>query len=160
MKYTKNMKLSKPSYDDDVDVQILNNNVDILDNAFADKIKAILGTASWENSPEITLHRTKELLGEGAIVSSMMGEVGYIKFYNGIVIQWAPIRDVPVGMTINLPTPVSQIYTITGNDENQFKDPVILTFNDFTTTGFKVYGRRFSNENSSLWGRYICIGRV
>lgn len=32
MIYTKNFKLSKPSYDDDVDVQILNNNMDILDD--------------------------------------------------------------------------------------------------------------------------------
>ena len=32
MEYTKNLKLSKPSYDDNVDVQILNNNMDILDD--------------------------------------------------------------------------------------------------------------------------------
>ena len=32
MNYTKNLKLSKPSYDDDVDIQIINNNMDILDD--------------------------------------------------------------------------------------------------------------------------------
>lgn len=32
MNYTKNLNLSKPSYDDDVDVQVLNNNMDILDD--------------------------------------------------------------------------------------------------------------------------------
>lgn len=32
MEYTKNLRLSKPSYDDDVDVQVLNNNMDILDD--------------------------------------------------------------------------------------------------------------------------------
>lgn len=32
MEYTKNLKLSKPSYDDDVDIQVLNNNMDIIDN--------------------------------------------------------------------------------------------------------------------------------
>lgn len=31
MDYTKNLRLSKPSYDDDVDVQVINNNMDILD---------------------------------------------------------------------------------------------------------------------------------
>lgn len=31
MEYTKNLRLSKPSYDDDVDVHIINNNMDILD---------------------------------------------------------------------------------------------------------------------------------
>lgn len=35
MQYTTNLKLSKPSYDDDVDIQIINNNMDIID----DKIK-------------------------------------------------------------------------------------------------------------------------
>nr|DAU50024.1 MAG TPA: putative tail fiber protein [Caudoviricetes sp.] len=32
MEYTKNLRLSKPSYDDDVDIQVLNNNMDILDD--------------------------------------------------------------------------------------------------------------------------------
>lgn len=32
MDYTKNLKLSKPSYDDDVDIQIINTNMDMLDN--------------------------------------------------------------------------------------------------------------------------------
>ena len=32
MEYTKNLKLSKPSYDDDVDIQVLNNNMDLLDD--------------------------------------------------------------------------------------------------------------------------------
>lgn len=36
MEYTKNLKLSKPSYDDDVDIQILNNNMDILDGKVGD----------------------------------------------------------------------------------------------------------------------------
>lgn len=32
MDYTKNYRLSKPSYNDDVDVQVINNNMDILDD--------------------------------------------------------------------------------------------------------------------------------
>lgn len=32
MDYTKNLRLSKPSYDDDVDIQIINKNMDILDD--------------------------------------------------------------------------------------------------------------------------------
>lgn len=31
MEYTKNLRLSKPSYDDDVDIQVINNNMDLLD---------------------------------------------------------------------------------------------------------------------------------
>lgn len=36
MEYTKILKLSKPSYDDDVDVQVINKNMDILDNKIGD----------------------------------------------------------------------------------------------------------------------------
>lgn len=36
MEYTKNLKLSKPSYDDDVDIQVLNNNMDMLDEKVGD----------------------------------------------------------------------------------------------------------------------------
>ena len=36
MEYTKNLRLSKPSYDDDVDIQVLNNNMDILDAKVGD----------------------------------------------------------------------------------------------------------------------------
>lgn len=32
MDYTKNLKLSKPSYDDDVDIKIINTNMDVLDD--------------------------------------------------------------------------------------------------------------------------------
>ena len=32
MEYTKNLRLSKPSYDDNVDIQVLNNNMDLLDD--------------------------------------------------------------------------------------------------------------------------------
>ena len=35
MEYTKNLKLYKPSYDDDVDIQVINNNMDIIDNRVA-----------------------------------------------------------------------------------------------------------------------------
>lgn len=31
MEYTKNLRLSKPSYNDDVDIQVINNNMDLLD---------------------------------------------------------------------------------------------------------------------------------
>lgn len=37
MEYTKNLRLSKPSYDDDVDVQVLNINMDIIDDRLADE---------------------------------------------------------------------------------------------------------------------------
>lgn len=115
MEYTKNLRLSKPSYDDDVDVQILNNNMNILDDE-SEKIAmtyikslvttthgivATKGNNVQENLSFITdnytdddtnkvlnLRTLKQFLGEGAIISSKLTKNGYIKFANGFIIQW------------------------------------------------------------------------
>lgn len=108
----------------------------------------------------LNLGTLKGILGQGGIVASKLDDNGYIKFANGVIIQWGAIRDVRVGTTITLPIRVSAILSISGNDENPNTDPCILTFNNFTNTSFNVYGRRFGNDNSTLWGRYICIGKA
>ena len=108
----------------------------------------------------LNLGTLKGLLGQGAIVASKLDDNGYIKFANGVIIQWGVIRDVRVGTTITLPIRVSAVLSVSGNDENPNIDPCILTFNNFTNTSFNVYGRRFGSANSTLWGRYICIGKV
>lgn len=108
----------------------------------------------------LNLATLKSLLGQGAIVASKLDDNGYIKFANGVIIQWGVIRDVRGGTTITLPIRVSAILSISGNDENPNTDPCILTFNNFTNTSFNVYGRRFGSASSTLWGRYICIGKV
>lgn len=108
----------------------------------------------------LNLGTLKGILGQGGIVASKLDDNGYIKFANGVIIQWGAIRDVRVGTTITLPIRVSAILSVSGNDENPNTDPCILTFNNFTNTSFNVYGRRFGNANSTLWGRYICIGKA
>lgn len=54
-----------------------------------DQIKAILGSATWKDSPASTLVTIKNLLGQGAIVASKLNaNAGYVKFANGFTIQW------------------------------------------------------------------------
>lgn len=54
-----------------------------------DQIKAILGSASWKDSPASTLVTIKNLLGQGAIVASKLdATAGFVKFANGFTIQW------------------------------------------------------------------------
>ncbi len=60
MEYTKNLKLSKPSYDDDVDIQVLNNNMDILDNRISD-VRNYLPLTGGTMSGNITLPTDKGL---------------------------------------------------------------------------------------------------
>lgn len=54
MEYTKNLKLSKPSYDDDVDIQVLNNNMDIIDNRISN-VRNYLPLTGGTMSGNITL---------------------------------------------------------------------------------------------------------
>ena len=54
-----------------------------------DQIKAILGSANWNDSPASTLVTIKNLLGQGAIVASKLdATAGFVKFANGFTIQW------------------------------------------------------------------------
>ena len=54
-----------------------------------DQIKAILGSANWNDSPASTLVTIKNLLGQGAIVASKLDvNAGFVKFANGFTIQW------------------------------------------------------------------------
>ena len=54
-----------------------------------DQIKAILGSATWKDSPASTFVTIKNLLGQGAIVASKLNaNAGYVKFANGFTIQW------------------------------------------------------------------------
>ena len=54
-----------------------------------DQIKAILGSANWKDSPASTLVTIKNLLGQGAIVASKLdANAGFVKFANGLTIQW------------------------------------------------------------------------
>lgn len=54
-----------------------------------DQIKAILGSANWNDSPASTLVAIKNLLGQGAIVASKLdASAGFVKFANGFTIQW------------------------------------------------------------------------
>lgn len=54
-----------------------------------DQIKAILGSANWKDTPASTLVTIKNLLGQGAIVTSKLdANAGFVKFANGFTIQW------------------------------------------------------------------------
>lgn len=53
MDYTKNLKLSKPSYDDDVDIQIINTNMDMLDDNIS-KLDYVKNVQTYDNGLTFT----------------------------------------------------------------------------------------------------------
>lgn len=57
-------------------------------------IAKILGDTNWKANPIANLKDIKNLLGMGGIVSQRLEETGFIKFANGLIIQWGILRRV------------------------------------------------------------------
>lgn len=57
-------------------------------------IAKILGSSDWKANPAASLKDIKNLLGMGGIVAQRLEETGFIKFANGLIIQWGIFRKV------------------------------------------------------------------
>lgn len=57
-------------------------------------IAKILGGSDWKANPAASLKDIKNLLGMGGIVAQRLEETGFIKFANGLIIQWGVFRRV------------------------------------------------------------------
>jgi hypothetical protein len=128
-----------------------------------DQIKAILGSANWNDSPASTLVTIKNLLGQGAIVASKLdANAGFVKFANGFTIQWGAFNNVPIGGTISFPVSFdTTCFAAVGNDVNgNNTDNQVHSFREHTRTGVKVYSQaaRDGLNKSTAWGRYIAVG--
>lgn len=128
-----------------------------------DQIKAILGSANWNDSPASTLVTIKNLLGQGAIVASKLdANAGFVKFANGFTIQWGAFNNVPIGGTISFPVSFdTTCFAAVGNDVNgNNTDNQVHSFREPTRTGVKVYSQAAKDglNKSTAWGRYIAVG--
>ena len=124
-----------------------------------DQIKAILGSANWNDSPASTLVTIKNLLGQGAIVASKLdANAGFVKFANGFTIQWGLIYNLAYNSDINLPIAFRTVFSIAGNDTNTEGDPLVLAMNFLDNTKFKVSGRRIQRGTGNIWGHWIAVG--
>lgn len=124
-----------------------------------DQIKAILGSANWNDSPASTLVTIKNLLGQGAIVASKLdANAGFVKFANGFTIQWGLIYNVPYNSDINFPIAFRTVFSIAGNDTNTEGDPLVIAMNILDNTKFKVSGRRIQRGTGYIWGHWIALG--
>lgn len=76
MDYTKNLRLSKPSYDDDVDVQVLNNNMDIID------YKVKYNTDKFDEYLPLTGGTMLGNIKVGYNIGLWYNQTHYLNFYN------------------------------------------------------------------------------
>ena len=124
-----------------------------------DQIKAILGSANWNDSPASTLVTIKNLLGQGAIVASKLdANAGFVKFANGFTIQWGLIYNLAYNSDVSFPIAFRTVFSISGNDTNTEGDPLVLAMNLLDNTKFKVSGRRIQRGIGNIWGHWIAVG--
>ena len=143
---------------------ISHHNTDVLSHpAITAMIAKILGATDWQEDPASTLKDIKNLLGQGAIVTSKLdANAGFVKYANGFTIQWGAFENIPVGGTITFPVSFkNECYAVVGNDvNNNNKYNQVHSFRDYTKTTFRVFSQPVSSSSTSstAWGKYIAVG--
>lgn len=89
------------------------------------------------------------------IVASSLDTNGYVRFKNGLVIQWGLVLNIAQGGTVALPIAVSNIYSVLANDVNSTSGgtAAFSTYN-YTTAGFNLVNTRASDR---IYCHYIAI---
>ena len=124
-------------------------------------IKAITGTSAYNIAPSKTIAAIIPLLGFGGIVAQKLEVNGYIKFANGVTIQWGIYNDIPTGTQINFPIAftTSNAQVTTNGLENINRDSIqVFAIHSVTSTGFKVLSKRFDGSITNDYGRFIAVG--
>lgn len=133
-----------------------------------DQIKAILGSANWNDSPASTLVTIKNLLGQGAIVASKLdANAGFVKFANGFAIQWGltwfnyqnTYCDVTLPIACNvlvaLCTDDSASTTTTKGDE------FFVSWNSgYSASGNRTTIRFLANRGNAGNFTWLCVGKA
>lgn len=135
-----------------VKTELATHNTDISSHpAITAMIAKILGATNWKENPADNLKNIKNLLGMGGIVAQRLENKGYIKFANGLTIQWGETSNVTAtafGSKATLPiafvTPlmaVGSLLNLGGEEsEKNFDDKIILTS---TQIAFKYFGHSY-----------------
>lgn len=148
---------------DELKSEVFNNhNADVnAHSPITNAIKAITGMSAYNVAPSKTIATMIQLLGFGGIVAQRLELHGYIKFANGVSIQWGFHENVPDGTRIPFPIAFdSACWGIAGNDINESDSPYmqVISFAKVTTTGFNSYASKIAGTPSPNYFRYIAIG--
>lgn len=156
MDYTKNYNLSKPTYDDDVDIQILNKNMDILDDLlnkmitntdeaskqlYAPTLRLVKELFKIKNSKDvISALKTEtlsslgvEVIDDGEIICLKLGEL-----FNNLIIQFGVCTansETLVEQSVNYIHPFIRCYSVLATIYGNYSDSVTVL--ETTTTSLK-----------------------
>ena len=89
-------------------------------NTAAAAVKALLGSSAIGSSTRsiyydgATLKACADSIGGGGIVAALLGQNGYAKFANGLILQWGSSNVVNRDTTVTYPVAFSILYSVVG----------------------------------------------
>ena len=129
-----------------------------------DQIKAILGSANWNDSPASTLVTIKNLLGQGAIVASKLdANAGFVKFANGFTIQWGLtwFLNQNTYCDVTLPIRCNVLVALCTDDSastNTRGDEFYVSWNSGFSNNNRTSIRFLANRGNAGNFTWLCVG--
>ena len=133
-----------------------------------DQIKAILGSANWNDSPASTLVTIRNLLGQGAIVASKLdANAGFVKFANGFTIQWGLtwFNNQNTYCDVTLPIACNVLVALCTDDSASTTttkgDEFFVSWNSgYSTSGNRTTIRFLAHRGNAGNFTWLCVGRA
>ena len=133
-----------------------------------DQIKAILGSANWNDSPASTLVTIKNLLGQGAIVASKLdANAGFVKFANGFTIQWGLtwFNNQNTYCDVALPISCNVLIALCTDDSASTTtikgDEFFVSWNSgYSTSGNRTTIRFLAHRGNAGNFTWLCVGKA
>ena len=133
-----------------------------------DQIKAILGSANWNDSPASTLVTIKNLLGQGAIVASKLdANAGFVKFANGFTIQWGLtwFNNQNTYCDVTLPISCNVLIALCTDDSASTTtikgDEFFVSWNSgYSTSGNRTTIRFLAHRGNAGNFTWLCVGKA
>ena len=133
-----------------------------------DQIKAILGSANWNDSPASTLVTIKNLLGQGAIVASKLdANAGFVKFANGFTIQWGLtwFNNQNTYCDVTLPISCNVLIALCTDDSASTTtikgDEFFVSWNSgYSSSGNRTTIRFLAHRGNAGNFTWLCVGKA
>lgn len=137
-------------------------------NNVAAAVKALLGSSAVGSSTKsiyydgATLKACADSIGGGGIVAALLEQNGYVKFANGLILQWGTggFKNYSNGQTITFPLAMSKVYVCVGTSKND--TGINAGWLSVGTSKLTTFSVVLKNEHNALDAEihYIVIGQA
>ena len=99
------------------------------------------------------VHSLVGAVNNGGIVAQSLGPNGYVKFANGLILQWGESRS---SVVTNFPIAFRKNYIATGTPFNKYPNEIAVTSLTLTSITLENYSQ--NNSNQSTYCHYLALG--